>query len=242
MSLMARRKLTTNTKDPPKTTTPHINITELIESLLNDRHDDTQPNIPDALTDHSHIISGLRTLSKNGRALHSDESYSIGTMLGQLLQAYIPSDATDNDYQAAIFGLTLFIARLMRAVPEIVTDLSLEEFLIEPTDQESLIALGQTLSVIPLITTSEGQLRPNFAQLPIFHEPLTITQASLDGFGARRIAPYENIELPMNAHILSFVEQEDLPPAPEEWITDPLEGFDEFFDAYFDDTDDTDDL
>ena len=224
------------------TTTPHINITELIESLLNDRHDDTQPTIPDALTDLSHVIGGLRTLSKNGRALHSDESYSIGTMLGQLLQAYIPTDPTDNDYKAAILGLTLFIARLMRAVPEIVTDLSLEEFLIEPTDQDSLIALGQTLSAIPLITTPEGQLRPNFAQLPIFHEPLTITQASLDGFGARRIAPYENIELPMNAHILSFVEQEDVPQAPEEWIMDPLEGFDEFFDAYFDDTDNTDDL
>jgi hypothetical protein len=224
------------------TTTPHINITQLIESLLNDRHDDTQPTIPDALTDLSHVTDGLRTLSKNGRALHSDEGYSIGTMLGQLLQAYIPTDPTDNDYKAAILGLTLFIARLMRAVPEIATDLSLEEFLIEPTDQDSLIALGQTLSAIPLITTPEGQLRPNFAQLPIFHQPLTITQESLDGFGARRIAPYENIELPMNANILSFVELEDFPQAPEEWTTDPLEGFDEFFDAYFDDTDNTDDL
>lgn len=211
----------------------HLTVTDFIDSLLNDRHDDTQPTIPDALTDLSYVANGLRTLSKEGRVLHSDESYSIGNTLGTLLQTFIPEKPTEDDYTAAIFALTIFIGRILRAIPEIVPDLSIEEFLVEPAEQQSLIELAQTMTAIPVITTPNGHQRPNIAQLSVFHTPIAITEQAKDGFAKRQIEPYDNLELPITTDLLSFMEQDEMPPQTEEFIVDSLDGFDEFFDAYF---------
>jgi hypothetical protein len=215
------------------TTQPTLAITDIISSLLNDRYDDSNPTFPDGLADLSQVVNGLRTLSKNGRAMQSDESYSIGNMLGHLLKAYIPEDPNIDDLTTTILGLTILIARILRAIPELVPDLSIEEFLIEPTDQQSLIDLGHTMKTIPFVIAPDGNQRPNLSQLPIFHSPISITQQALGGFAKRRIEPFQNSEFPANEAIFSFLEIEETAQESEDWIEDPLNGFDEFFDAYF---------
>jgi hypothetical protein len=60
----------------------------------------------------------------------------------------------------------------------------------------------------------------------------------MDGFGQRRIAPYENFEIPAGTILVTPVDPEDIPGTPEEMVSDSLNGFDDFFDHYYDEDDD----
>jgi hypothetical protein len=210
-----------------------VNISDIIDSLLNDRYDEEKPVIPDALLDISSVITGIRTLSFEGRVLHSDVQYSIAEMLGRLLKAYIPNEPTTENLTSAVLGLTILLARILRTVPQQFADMSIEEFLIEPSDQDDLIALGQQLSATPVITATDGHMRINLAQLPLFHAPTPITQETIDGFIARQIEPYDDFELPEDTPVLSLIEAAEMPTQTGDIFSDPLDGFDEFFDAYF---------
>jgi hypothetical protein len=234
MPLMACRQLTQHTKGQQMNTPTQFTITDIIDSLLNDRHDNVVPVIPDGLIDLSPIAHTLRTLSKDGRALYSDENYSIAEMLGQLLQAFIPDEPNNDNLTAAILGLIILFARVLREVPETNTHMSIEEFLIGPSNQDDLIGLARTMSATPLITTKDGRLRINIAQFGVFHTPVTITDEAINGFISRQIEPFDTVDLPVNANIVSIVEPDDFPVPSDELIADPLNGFDEFFDAYFD--------
>ncbi len=216
--------------------TPSIN--DIIASLLNDRHDDQSPTIPDGTIDLAHVITPLRTLTQDGRALYSDQQYAIAQMIGRLLAAYIPDNPTNDDLARCVLGLTVLIAQMLRTVHALFPEMSMEEFLIDPADQDDLIALARIMSATPLVTTPDGQERINIAQLPIFHEPTPITQAQIDGFGERRIAPYEDFELPEGMPLTTPVNPEHIPGPLEQITADPLNGFDDFFDAYYDDDDD----
>jgi hypothetical protein len=242
MPIMAFWKLTQHSKGQKMNTHSHFTAQDIIDSLLNDRHDNVTPVIPDGLIDLSPIAHTLRTLSKDGRALHSNENYSIGEMLGQLLQAFIPDEANNDNLTTAILGLTVLLARVLRAVPQLVPDVSIEEFLIEPTDQDKLIQLAQAMSATPLITAKNGQLRPAIAQLSIFHQPVTITEQAINGFITRQIEPYDDLESPETANLAAFLATSEPPVEIEEWISDPLNGFDEFFDSYFDRQDHNDEF
>jgi hypothetical protein len=220
----------------------HFTAQDIIDSLLNDRHDNTTPAIPEGLIDLSPIAHTLRTLSKDGRALHSDENYSIGEMLGHLLQAFIPDEANNDNLTKAILGLTVLLARVLRGVPQLVPDVSIEEFLIDPTDQDELIELAHAMSATPIVTAKNGQLRPAIAQLSIFHQPVTITEQAINGFITRQIEPYADFETPETANLVTFIETNEPPIEKGELISDPLNGFDEFFDAYFDRQDQNDEF
>lgn len=211
--------------------TPSIN--DIIASLLNDRHDDQSPTIPDGTIDLAHVITPLRTLTQDGRALYSDQQYAIAQMIGRLLAAYIPDNPTNEDMARCILGLAVLIARMLRTVHALFPEMSMEEFLIDPADQDDLIALARIMAATPLVTTPDGQTRPNIAQLPIFHQPTPITPEQMEGFGQRRIAPYENYEIPAGTILVTPVDPDDIPETPEETISDPLNGFDEFFDHYY---------
>ena len=215
-------------------------IHDVIDSLLNDLHDDTHPVIPDATIDLSRIVDTLRTLSKDGRAVWSDEEYSIGRMLGRLLDAYIPDEPTEENLVDAILGMSILIGRILRTVPALLPGISIEEFLIDPADQDDLIALGRIMTATPVITEPGGHMRPNIAQLPVFHAPIPLTEEAINGFIERRIAPYD-VDLPEGTPLLTAVEIVDIPGPMEDWISDPLNGFDEFFDAYWDEDEQEDD-
>jgi hypothetical protein len=136
-----------------------------------------------------------------------------------------------NDLMSCIIGLTCLNAKLLRTVPALFPEMSMEEFLIDPADQDDLIALARNMSATPLITTPDGHTRPNIAQLPIFHEPSPIIQAQIEGFAERRIIPYENFEFPEGVALITPITLEDPPEPLEEMTADPHNGFDEFFDA-----------
>jgi hypothetical protein len=116
--------------------------------------------------------------------------------------------------------------------------MSIEEFLIEPTDQHSLIELGKILTATPMITTQNGILRPNIAQLPDFYTPIPITEEALLGFAKRNIVPYENIERPIQGSLVSIVDASDVPVNEDELIADPFNGFEDFFGHYWDNNED----
>jgi len=234
MPLMAFWKLPQHSKGQQMNIYSHFTTQDIIDSLLNDRHDNVTPIVPDGLIDLSPIAHTLRTLSKDGRALYSDKNYSIGEMLGQLLQALIPDEPNNDNLTTAILGLTVFLARVLRAVPQLVPDVSIEEFLIEPTDQEELIELAKAMSATPLITARNGRLRPAIAQLSIFHQPVTITEQAINGFITRQIEPYDDFESTKTTNLAKFVETNEPSVETEDLISDPLNGFDEFFDSYFD--------
>lgn len=220
--------------------TTTLTINDIIASMLNDRHDDGTPLIPDAIIDLSHVITPLLTLTQDGRALYSDQDYAIAQMLGRLLAAYIPDEPTMEDMASCILGLTILNGRMLRTIPVLIPGLSIEEFLIDPADQDDLRALARIMTATPLVTTPDGQERINIAQLPIFHEPTPITQAQIEGFGERRIAPYEDFEIPEGMPLMTPVDPEDIPGPLEQMTADPYNGFDDFFDEYFESSDEDD--
>jgi hypothetical protein len=216
-------------------TTP--TLTDIVDSLLNDRYDDDAPLIPDGTLDLSSVITKLSSLSHNGRAVWSDENYSLGQMLGRLLAAFTPENPTTEDHVEAILGLSILLARCLRTIPTLLPSMSIEEFLLAPADQDDLHALGRILACTPVVTVN-GHQRINLAQLPVFHNPIPLTQDMIEGFLDRRIDILPDLDDYDPSTLLTFANPEDVPP-PDDPDTFPLKGFENFFDAYLDDDTDS---
>ncbi len=117
--------------------------------------------------------------------------------------------------------------------------MSIEEFLLDPADQDDLHALGHILTCTPVVTVN-GYQRINLAQLPVVHDPIPLTHDMIEGFLDRRIDFLPNLDNYDPSTLLTFANPEDVPP-PDDPETYQLNGFENFFDTYFDDELDPDD-
>jgi hypothetical protein len=219
-------------------TTPNFNLRSFIDSLMKNEEITHEPLAPHALVNMSHLVTPLRVITKEGRALNSTEEYSVGQLIGNVLNAYISAEPTEQQKDECIAGLSLLVALLMRSVPASQPDTTIEEFLIDATSQDELIKLARLFSAAPASINDKGSLVPDFAQFPIFHNPLELTDAAIDGFIQRRIAApledapsYEEVnEMMKSARIVKL---SDLDLDGQELIADALNGFDEFYEIYF---------
>lgn len=219
-------------------TTPNFSLRNFIDSLMKNEDIAHEPIAPDALVNMSHLVTPLRVITREGRALDSTEDYSVGNLIGKLINAYISAEPTDQQKDECIAGLAILVALLMRSVPTSQPDTTIEEFLIDATSQDELIRLARLFNTTPASINDEGSLVPDFAQFPIFHNPLELTGAAIDGFIQRRIATpledapsYEEVsELMKSARIVKL---SDFDLDGQELIADALNGFDEFYEIYF---------
>ena len=230
-------------------TPPNFNLRNFIDSLMKNEETTHEVIAPDALVNMSHLVTPLRVITKEGRALDSTEEYSVGNLIGNVLNAYISTEPTEQQKDECIAGLAILVALLMRSVPASQPDTTIEEFLIDSTSQDELIKLSRLFSATSASIDDNGSLVPDFAQFPIFHNPLELTEAAIDGFIQRRIATpledapsYEEVnEIMKSARIIKL---SDLELDGQELIADAMNGFDEFYEIYFksqnEETDDED--
>ena len=219
-------------------TPPNFNLRDFIDSLMKNEETTHEVTAPDALVNMSHLVTPLRVITKEGRALDSTEEYSVGNLIGNVLNAYISAEPTEQQKDECIAGLAILVALLMRSVPASQPDTTIEEFLIDATSQDELIKLARLFSATPASIDDNGSLVPDFAQFSIFHNPLELTEAAIDGFIQRRIAApledapsYEEVnEIMKSARIIKL---SDLELDGHELIADALNGFDEFYEIYF---------
>jgi hypothetical protein len=214
-------------------------IRDIIESLLNPNDADNKNTIPDGIIDLSEAIIPLRHLTLHGRALRSDETYAMAKMLGGLLNQYIPPDYSPQDLERCVFGLTVLIANILRTVNKRFPDTSIEDFLIDAASQDDLIELRRTMSCIPTQTTEEGRQHANVAQHPLFFAPVPSTPDTIEGFISRHILPYDDEDddtdiddQPPTTRLITPTPPPDI-SIHSDITMDPLNGFDEIFNFYF---------
>lgn len=219
-------------------TTPNFNLRNFIDSLMKNEEVMREATSPDALVNLSHLVSPLRVITKEGRALDSTGEFSVGNLIGNVLNTYISAEPTEQQKDECIAGLAILVALLMRSVPASQPDTTIEEFLIDATSQDELIKLARLFSATPASVNNKGSLVPDFAQFPLFHNPIELKEAAIDGFIQRRIATpledapsYEELnEIMKSARIIKL---SDFDLDGQELIADALNGFDEFYEIYF---------
>lgn len=220
----------------------NFDIRHFLRSLRHNRGANDKPQAPNALMDCSAVVKPLSCITRNGRALHSDEEYGYAGFIGDLAHEYLGDDPTEADKDACIAGLMIFNVMVMRKTAEIAPDWRPEEFLIDIASQDAIRELGSEMANIPAQSV-DGELVPDFAQLPMFHRPIPVSDAVLRGFISRRIAPFfplqsefpdlGDVEIVNNESSVRKVNLNDLGPLE----TDPLDDFDEFYSEFFDNED-----
>jgi hypothetical protein len=220
-----------------------INIRDIIDSLLTDETNN-QPIIPDGTIDLSSAIAPLRRLTLHGRALDSTEENSIGKMIGQLLDEYIPDNYCQQHLANCVFGLSVLLAQIFRSINSRLPHISVEEFLIKAASQDSIMDLQRVMSCTPTTMVNDRE-RPMIAQCPIFHQPIPLLDEAIEEFGAQHIDPYSDeeqlnfdliFEMITNPDRSTRLVERSTPPEisiHSRAITDPLNGFDNIIDAYF---------
>lgn len=220
-----------------------INIRDIIDSLLEDSNTGQRPVIPDGTIDLSSSLAPLRRITLYGRALDSTEEGSIGKMIGQLLNEYLPVNYSQQHLEHCVFGLSVLFAQILRSINTRLPHISVEEFLIKAASQDTLIDLQRVMSCTPT-TTVDGRERPIVAQHPIFHQPIPLLDKAIDEFGAQHIDPYSDaeqldfdliFEMITNPDRSTGLVERSTPPEISIYsraIMDPLNGFDNIIDAY----------
>lgn len=221
-----------------KNTTPNFKLRDFIVSLTKTHDTSAESTVPDVLVELSRLVVPLREITKEGRALDSTEEYAVGNLIGDVLNAYISTEPTDQQKDECIAGLSILIAILLRTIPYSWADTTIEEFLIDATSQDELIKLSRQFNAAPATIDNNGEILTDFAQFSIFHNPIALTQEAIDGFIQRRIVtPLE--EAPSDEQInemmksARIVKLSDFETNGRELIADPLNGFDQFYDVYF---------
>lgn len=200
-------------------------------SLKNDRPTTDNPIIPDGIMDCSSCIKPLRSITRNGRALKSDEMFSIAGFIGvNFAEAICP-------ISHAVFS-TMLIAAFQNAPKNAL----LEEILMRTFSQESVRRIEEEWSATPYVLEESGGRRPVFTMHSIFAKVTLITDENKKGFTARH---YLSV-LPDLVMETSDCEEDSAQDSttniriniadfdPSEMTADPLEGFDEMYDYFHD--------
>jgi hypothetical protein len=200
-------------------------------SLKNDRPTADSPIIPDGIMDCSYCIRPLRSITRNGRALKSDDLFSIAGYIGENF-----SETT------CAIAQTVYTTLLIAALQNAPKNALLEEILMRTFSQESVKRLEETWSATPYVLDAFGKPRPVFALHSIFAQATLITKENKRAFTARHLlqvlphlvnetsdrdedCPHES---PKNLRV--NLEEFD----PSELTVDPLDGFDEMHDYFHD--------
>jgi len=225
------------------------NINAFIDSLLNHRSTMEHPLVPDAIANYAKVISPLRSITKNGRALNSGTEYSLNELFGNLLKEYISTGNTQENQSDAIIGQTVLIHLILRVVVELKPDLLVEEILMKAADQHILRCLEHDFSAIPVFQFSDTTKEIGFGLHEIFCAPIPLTEEASVGFIQRNIIDHlESDDTPdCEFSEESFLDdaEPEYDPGPRQHINlemfrdnitaDPMNGFDDFYDIYFND-------
>lgn len=219
-----------------------INTTTLITSLLAHRSTMENPLIADGVANHAAVIRPLRSITRSGRALNSDDEFALNKVLGHLLSEYFQNGDTDEAVHNAVAGLTVMISLILRSAVEIKPDLLVEEILMNAVNQDAIRDLEQEFSAVPVFHDSAGSTEVGFGLHKLFCAAIPLTDHAADGFIDRNIAKYLKAAKDENdATSYEFVEDETpvasrhfhLESLEGELIADAMNGFDEFYERYF---------
>ncbi len=200
-------------------------------SLRNDRPVADSPIIPDGIMDCSSCIRPLRSITRNGRALKSDDLFSIAGYIG----------ANFSETTCAI-AQTVYTTMLIAAFQNAPKNALLEEILMRTFSQESVRHLEEEWSATPYVMDESGEYRPVFALHSIFSKATLISDENKKAFTARHLLftlPYlvketsdcdEDNTQQTNKNIRVNIGDFD----PSELTVDPLDGFDEMHDYFHD--------
>ena len=201
-------------------------------SMRNDRSTSDSPIIPDGIMDCSSCIRPLRSITQNGRALKSDEMYSIAGFIGENF-----SESSCPVSQA------VYTTMLITAFQNAPKNALLEEILMRTFSQESIRRLEETWSATPYVLNESGEPRPVIAMHSIFAKATLISDENKTAFIARHLLstlPYlvketsdcdEEISQQADKNIRVNIGEFD----SCEMTADPLDGFDEMHDYFHND-------
>ena len=193
-------------------------------SMKNDRPTADSPMIPDGIMDCSSCIRPLRSITRNGRALKSDELFSIAGYIGENF-----SETT------CAIAQTVYTTMLIAAFQNAPKNALLEEILMRTFSQESVRHLEEVWSATPYVMDETGKYRPIFTMHNIFSKATVISDENKKAFTARHLLftlPYlvretsdfdEDNTQQTNKNIRVNIGDFD----PSELTVDPLDGFDE---------------
>ncbi len=224
-------------------------INAFIDSLLKHRSTMEHPLVPDAIANYAKVISPLRSITRNGRALNSGTEYSLNELLGNLLKEYISTGNTEENQSDAIIGQTVLIHLILRVVVELKPDLLVEEILMKAADQHFLRCLEKDFSAIPVFHLGDTTKEIGFGLHKIFCAPIPLTEEASAGFIQRNIIDFLESDDASDCESSeeSFLDEAEPEhdPEPRQHINletlrgditaDPMNGFDEFYDIYFND-------
>jgi hypothetical protein len=228
----------------------NFDLKQLLASLLNDRFDADAPRIPDGVCDLSAIITPLTEITRNGRALRSNEPYHAADMIERIVKAYVGDEPTIESLTRAFVGIGILLMLVMRAACAIHPDMTPEEVLMDAADPVRLEQLAAEASTLECFEDPDGKMIPNLASLSVFADSTPISMAAIHGFIRRRLTPHlpyffddgcsdeDSTQTPpgpsdeRSIRKYEFVDDEMMKNS----TPDPLEGFDEMLER-FDETD-----
>ena len=200
-------------------------------SMKNDRPTADSPIIPDGIMDCSSCIRPLRSITRNGRALKSDDLFSMAGYIGENF-----SETT------CAITQTVYTTMLIAAFQNAPKNALLEEILMRTFSQESVRHLEEVWSATPYVMDESGKCRPIFAMHSIFSTATVISDENKKAFTARHylsVLPYlvnetsvcdEDDSQEDSKNIRVNLEEFD----PSELTVDLLDGFDEMHDYFHD--------
>lgn len=214
-----------------------FSLDQFRQSLRQDRHN---THAPDGIEDFSEIVQPLMRITRDGRALHSNDEFGFADFMSNLLDEFLGESPDEESRDRCIAGMSVFVSIILQQIAIIAPDWRPEEMLLDCTGQSDIRRIIDLLRTVP-VSREGSQLVPDFAQLPFFHNAIPLDDFALEGFIKRRIAPAF-----MNDDGSRFTQddQNELTKSfsSSEWVnitdlgeleTDALDGFDEYYDEFF---------
>lgn len=216
---------------------------DFIHSLLFGGNERDRWTAPDGVVDLSDLALPLGFITRNGRALRSYDDFALSEFLGNVLDQFITSDCTAEDLEKAVITLTLFIAKILRAVNSLDPSLLPEELMLDVAGQDEIAALARELSAVPYRTEKDGRIVPDFGGLPLLADPFTLTPAAVAGFARRRLrfqtGPATGDEDIAGGDPNDLPDPEYVDEVDELSVADAMNGFDDLIEAADDEDNDS---
>lgn len=223
----------------------------ILEQLLAKRDRLLESSVPDGLIDLSGFASPLATITASGRPMRSSDPGEIARLLADFARSYLSDEANDDDVYRHVLGLYALLTLVLREIPVIRPDLSLEEFLADVLTQERVADVERTLRGMPYRLGPDGQQVVDISTLPLFFEGIPLTEEAKRGFRERKVEPHRPKEQwepgddeKSGTEQISTTETgltfEIISASEVVGTADALDGFDEFYDEAPDDDDNDD--
>lgn len=212
-------------------------------------------NTPDGIIDISHIVRSLKSITRNGRAVKSDEPGAFLAMLGNWINREFGLHTDDSEDRCIVALCMLFVLTFWQ-VQNIKPDLCPEEILMEVCDHELLESIAADMQATEYRNVSSDEIAIAYFHHEIFHKAFTIDHWVKHSFNRRRITPshFSMLNDPVELNISIFEESEvirsekapDTSATPEKprnlkvnlndlegLMSDPLNGFDDFYQYFY---------